>query len=89
MVERVGDIDQLWTHLAAHPSPEVRDKLIVHYAPLVKYVAGRVGVDLALAGLDPVRTNVRDQILDLVVQESIALAQWGAAGAIVVGSRSR
>ena len=29
------------------------------------------------------------EILDLVVPESIALAQWGAAGAIIVGSRSR
>ena len=46
MVERVDDIDQLWVHFSAHPSPEVRDKLIVHYAPLVKYVAGRVGVGL-------------------------------------------
>ena len=46
MVERVDDIDQLWVHFTAHPSSEVRDKLIVHYAPLVKYVAGRVGVGL-------------------------------------------
>lgn len=46
MVERVDDIDQLWVHFTAHPSPEVRDKLIVHYAPLVKFVAGRVGVGL-------------------------------------------
>lgn len=46
MVERVDDIDQLWVHFTAHPSSEVRDKLIVHYSPLVKYVAGRVGVGL-------------------------------------------
>ena len=46
-------------------------------------------VRLALAGLDPACTGVRDQILDLVVPESIALAQWGAAGAIIVGPRSR
>lgn len=46
-------------------------------------------VRLALAGLDPACAGVRDQILDLVVPESIALAQWGAAGAIIVGSRSR
>lgn len=46
MVERVDDIDQLWAHFTADPSPELRDKLIVHYAPLVKYVAGRVGVGL-------------------------------------------
>ncbi len=46
-------------------------------------------VRLALAGLDPACTGVRDQILDLVVPESIALTQWSAAGAIIVGSRSR
>ncbi|NDH24504.1 MAG: hypothetical protein EBY49_11310 [Actinobacteria bacterium] len=46
-------------------------------------------VRLALAGLDPACTGVRDQILDLVVPESIALTQWAAAGAIIVGSRSR
>jgi len=46
VVERVDDIDQLWAQFTAHPSPELRDKLIVHYAPLVKYVAGRVGVGL-------------------------------------------
>lgn len=46
-------------------------------------------VRLALVGLDSACTGVRDQILDLVVPESIALAQWGAAGAIIVGSRSR
>ena len=46
-------------------------------------------VRLALAGLDPACTGVRDQILDLVVPESIALTQWAAAGVIIVGSRSR
>ena len=46
VVERVDDTDQLWVHFTAHPSPEVCDKLIVRYAPLVKYVAGRVGVGL-------------------------------------------
>ena len=48
------------------------------------------GVRLALAGLDPACKGVRNQILDLGVPESIALARGGgAAGAIVVGSRSR
>ena len=47
------------------------------------------GVRLALAGLDPACKGVRNQIFDLVVPESIVLAPGGAAGAIVVGSRSR
>lgn len=46
-------------------------------------------VCLAMAGLNPACTGVRDQILDLVVPESIALTQWAATGAIIVGSRSR
>jgi len=46
VVDRVDDIDQLWADFAAQHSPELRDKLIVQYAPLVKYVAGRVGVGL-------------------------------------------
>jgi RNA polymerase sigma factor for flagellar operon FliA len=38
--------DRLWAEYTAQHSREVRDKLIIHYAPLVKYVAGRVGVGL-------------------------------------------
>ena len=39
-------IDQLWAEYKASESPTARDRLIVHYAPLVKYVAGRVSVGL-------------------------------------------
>ncbi len=39
-------IDQLWAEYKATASPAARDRLIVHYAPLVKYVAGRVSVGL-------------------------------------------
>ena len=46
MFERVDDIDQLEAHFTAHPPPEINDKLIVHYAPLVKYLAAWVGVGL-------------------------------------------
>jgi hypothetical protein len=28
VVERVDDIDQLWAHFAAHPSPEVRVQIL-------------------------------------------------------------
>jgi RNA polymerase sigma factor FliA len=40
------DIEQLWTEYKASPNRELRDKLIVHYSPLVKYVAGRVATGL-------------------------------------------
>ena len=39
-------LDDLWATYQQHHAPEVRDQLIVHYAPLVKFVAGRVGSGL-------------------------------------------
>ena len=39
-------IEQLWADYKATNSREARDRLIVHYSPLVKYVAGRVSVGL-------------------------------------------
>ena len=49
-METAGDdgtgIEQLWADYKASGEREARDKLIVHYSPLVKYVAGRVSVGL-------------------------------------------
>ncbi len=39
-------LEELWREFKAEGDTEVREKLILHYAPLVKYVAGRVGVGL-------------------------------------------
>jgi len=39
-------IDRLWTEYKSSGDREIRDQLIVHYSPLVKYVAGRVAVGL-------------------------------------------
>lgn len=41
-----GDIDALWASYKSTGAQRARDQLIVHYSPLVKYVAGRVGVGL-------------------------------------------
>jgi RNA polymerase sigma factor for flagellar operon FliA len=41
-----GQIDRLWTDYKSSGDREIRDQLIVHYSPLVKYVAGRVAVGL-------------------------------------------
>lgn len=55
-----GPVDELWEEFKSTASPAARDELIVHYAPLVKYVAARVAVhlphtveqeDLASAGI--------------------------------------
>ena len=37
---------ELWGDYVADRDPDLRDRLILHYAPLVKYVAGRVGSGL-------------------------------------------
>ena len=41
-----GEIDQLWVEFKATADTAKRDALIVHYSPLVKYVAGRVATGL-------------------------------------------
>jgi RNA polymerase sigma factor FliA len=41
-----GAIQQLWADFKSTASRQARDQLIVHYSPLVKYVAGRVSVGL-------------------------------------------
>jgi RNA polymerase sigma factor for flagellar operon FliA len=40
------DVDRLWNTYKRNGSRRARDQLIVHYSPLVKYVAGRVAVGL-------------------------------------------
>ena len=39
-------LEQAWDEYKRYGTPEARDRLILHYAPLVKYVAGRVAVGL-------------------------------------------
>lgn len=40
------DMAAVWRQWKEAPSPELRDRLILHYSPLVKYVASRVSVGL-------------------------------------------
>jgi len=39
---RVATIEELWTEYKSVPERPTRDRLILHYSPIVKYVAGRV-----------------------------------------------
>ncbi len=39
-------MDEVWKEFRASGDPELRNRLVVQYAPLVKYVVGRVGVRL-------------------------------------------
>src|SRR5213592_1388988 len=41
-----ADIDRLWHDYKLSGGKQARDELIVHYSPLVKFVAGRVGSGL-------------------------------------------
>jgi RNA polymerase sigma factor for flagellar operon FliA len=41
-----AEVQELWVRYKDSASRQVRDQLIVHYSPLVKYVAGRVAVGL-------------------------------------------
>ncbi|MBK1786750.1 FliA/WhiG family RNA polymerase sigma factor [Prauserella cavernicola] len=49
-------IQALWRQFSDSPSQRIRDRLVLHYAPLVKYVAGRVGTGL------PTHVDVADLI---------------------------
>ena len=40
------ELDALWTRLCATRDPALREKMIVQYAPLVKYVVGRTAVSM-------------------------------------------
>lgn len=44
--DTVGQVDALWAAYKVNGTREERDQLILHYSPLVKYVAGRVAVGL-------------------------------------------
>jgi RNA polymerase sigma factor for flagellar operon FliA len=44
--EELDLVAQLWREYKADGSPEIRERLILHYSPLVKFVAGRVAAGL-------------------------------------------
>jgi len=44
--ETESEIIKLWKEYRRTKSMEIRDRLILHYSPLVKYVAGKVSVNL-------------------------------------------
>src|SRR6185295_7315279 len=46
MADQATDTRVLWQEFKRTNSPALRDRLIIQYAPLVKYVAGRLGSGL-------------------------------------------
>jgi RNA polymerase sigma factor FliA len=51
-MRREQDIEQIWHDWFDRRDPKARDRIIVHYSPLVKFVAGRVGAGLP-SSVDP------------------------------------
>ena len=43
---KTTDKEKLWESYRKHPSPEIREQIILEYAPLVKVVAGRLSMYL-------------------------------------------
>lgn len=50
------DVQRWWREFKNNGDPEARERLIVHYAPLVKYVSGRVAMGLP-PNIDPEDLN--------------------------------
>lgn len=44
--QQVNPVNDLWQTYLAEPTDESREALILHYAPLIKYVAGRLAIGL-------------------------------------------
>lgn len=44
--DQMSDIDDLWRRFKTSGDSQIRESLILHYSPLVKFVAGRVAVGL-------------------------------------------
>lgn len=42
-----ADMSALWQNYKEHAQLEARDELIIHYAPMVKYVANRLAINLS------------------------------------------
>lgn len=42
-----ADMSSLWNNYKEHAQLEARDELIIHYAPMVKYVANRLSINLS------------------------------------------
>ena len=46
MDESAAEIAELWEHYKDRNTADARERLILHYSPLVKFVAGRVAAGL-------------------------------------------
>ena len=61
--ESAARLMALWQDYKATADSGLRDQLILHYSPLVKYVAGRVGVGHGRSGRRPATSNAHTPLL--------------------------
>ncbi len=74
-METSPSVDSLWQRFKEHGDRDARDRLVVHYSPLVKFVAGRVR-----SGLPP---SVDQSQSSLAVGSAFA-SIWSPKGNVVL-----
>ncbi len=85
------EIHQVWREYRATPSPELRNRLVMQYAPLVKYVAGRVrtGLPQSVDPNDLVSEGVFG-LIDAIDKFDTWAADWSSRPTLDArGSRAR
>ena len=76
----VAELEALWREFKERGSNDARERLILHYAPLVKYVAGRVATGL-VGSAEPQYVALGDAI-----NVAARLQSQAHPGSIVVGA---
>jgi DNA-directed RNA polymerase specialized sigma subunit len=75
-LDEPSSVERLWEEFKLKASADARERLILHYAPLVKYVAGRVSVGLPpnIEQADLVSYGI---VITLYYYEGLTLAEIG------------
>jgi DNA-directed RNA polymerase specialized sigma subunit len=78
-LDEPSSVERLWEEFKLKASADARERLILHYAPLVKYVAGRVSVGLPpnIEQADLVSYGIFGLIDAIEKYEGLTLAEIG------------
>jgi RNA polymerase sigma factor for flagellar operon FliA len=66
-LDEPSSVERLWEEFKLKASADARERLMLHYAPLVKYVAGRVSVG------QPPKKEQAHQVCDGIVGQIDAI----------------
>lgn len=78
----MDDLNEIWTAYQQEASPEMRQRLVLQYAPLVKFFAGRVPGDpreVVQRGLEALTAAIDTYDPESGKFESHAIAAFGDA----------